>query len=41
MAERDGRDFLRVDLSRVDDVVDGSGDFTVDIDSADELTDDQ
>lgn len=41
MAERDGRDFIRVDLSRVDDVVDDSGDFTVEIDSAVELTDDE
>lgn len=39
LAERDGRDFIGVDLSRVDDVVDDTGEFTVDIDGTDELPD--
>jgi hypothetical protein len=39
LAERDGLDVVSVDLSRVGDVVDYPGEFTVDIASADEVTD--
>jgi hypothetical protein len=40
LAERDARGYIRVDLSQVDDVVDDTSEFTLDVDSADELTDD-